>query len=134
VILSYFTLANYFLLLFSLSTTGGDRKDFTLANYFLLLFSLSTTGGDRKDFTLADYFFLGDRFTRHGHLLGELELWFRLNQLLEGPYKELLEDGHVPVLKSFYDRVAAMKGPQAWINNKTKFGDCAHFWLACPEE
>jgi hypothetical protein len=40
--------------------------------------------------------------------LGEIEFWYRLNQIVSGPYPTLMDDAKD--LKPFYDRVAGLQG------------------------
>lgn len=71
----------------------------------------------------------GDAFTGLGKTLGELDLWYRLSQLVSGPMPNLFSASETLArLKPFYDRVAALKGPSAWTGNTTKFGEMPHYF------
>ncbi len=72
----------------------------------------------------------GDRFTTKGELIGELELWYRLYQLIEGPYAEILDE--VPALKPFYARMSALTGPKKLHENQTKFGELPNYFVPMP--
>lgn len=74
----------------------------------------------------------GDRFTTSGDLLGELELWYRLYQLIL-PYggKDKLF-GDVSVLKPFYDRVSELPGPKKFSAGETKWGQQPDYFCAVP--
>ena len=77
-----------------------------------------------------------DRFTEAGNLLGELELWYRMSQLVNGPFPHLCdaaENGGCHGVKAFYDRVKSLKGPSAWEKGGTKYGEIVDFWKATPE-
>jgi len=71
-----------------------------------------------------------DRFTTNGNLLGELDLWFRLFQLVNGPYGDLFTD--IPGLKPFYDRVSKLQGPKNFDENKTQFGEIPNYFVPLP--
>ena len=55
---------------------------------------------------------------------------FRLYQLLNSSYPELLKDA--PWLEKFYNRVGELVGPKNYTTNKTKWGEMPDWFLPIP--
>lgn len=72
----------------------------------------------------------GARFTARGDTMGELELWYRMYQLINGPYPNLLEE--VTGLKPFYERVGELQGPKKFATDATKFGELPNYFVPFP--
>lgn len=72
----------------------------------------------------------GARFTERGDTMGELELWYRMYQLISGPFPDLLAE--VPVLAPFYKRVSELQGPTKFATDGTKFGELPNYFVAFP--
>jgi glutathione S-transferase len=70
------------------------------------------------------------RFTNRGDTLGELDLWYRLSQLVNGAWPDLLTE--VPGLKAFYERVAELQGPKKFYTDQTKFGALPAYFVPMP--
>lgn len=71
----------------------------------------------------------GDSFTS-ATTVGELELWYRMYQLVAGPYGEILEE--VPGMQKFYHRMSNLKGPKALVEDRTKFGSLMNYFVPVP--
>lgn len=70
------------------------------------------------------------QFTSTGLTLGEFDLWFRLYQLKNGAYPDVLED--ISCLKGFYDRIGKEVGPTKYVNGGSQFGQLMDYFVPLP--
>jgi len=71
----------------------------------------------------------GDRFTRRGVLVGEIDLWHRLNMMAGSAWPQAVEGG----LKAFYDRMQEVKGIKRFREGESKWGKVANLMVPIPE-